>query len=67
MRNLNYCPTCEKEDCFGYEEGHCIALDDSRFKKGCPFFKTREQVAIEKEYCRKRVDELRIKEKNYAE
>ena len=67
MRNLNYCPTCDMDGCFGNEEGHCLVLDETKFKNGCPFFKTREQVETEKEYCRRRVDELRIKEKNYAE
>lgn len=53
--------TCEKVECFGCEEGHCIVLTDNSFKKECPFFKTREQAAKERAYCKARMDEIRIK------
>jgi hypothetical protein len=56
-------PECNRIECFGCEEGHCFVLAKKISKKECPFFKTREQVAQEKEYCRKRMAELRIKEK----
>ena len=52
-------PQCKKTECFGCEEGHCIILTEKKFKKECPFFKTREQVAQEKEYCRERLANIR--------
>lgn len=56
-------PECNRIECFGCEEGHCVILAKNIGKKECPFFKTREQVAQEKEYCRNRLAEMRIKEK----
>ena len=56
-------PECNQIECFGCEEGHCLVLVKKTGKKECPFFKTREQVAQEKEYCRNRLAEMRIKEK----
>lgn len=60
MKDLNKCPVCLTEECFGCEEGRCIVLTKKDFGgRKCPFFKTREQVAKEKEYCRQRMAELR--------
>lgn len=50
------CPTCGRSECFGCEDGHCLVLTDNEFNKDCPFFKTREQVAEEQEYCRNRLN-----------
>lgn len=59
-------PVCNKTECFGCDDGHCIVLSKKITNKVCPFFKTREQVAEEKEYCRNRWQELE-EENNYAE
>jgi hypothetical protein len=57
MAYMKNCPICGKEDCFGYENGHCVVLVENNFTKDCPFFKTQEQVAQEQEYCRQRMAE----------
>ena len=60
MSELSRCPTCKVVECFGYDDGYCMTLTGNDFgDKECPFFKTREQVAEEREYCRKRMAELR--------
>lgn len=41
---------CEgkKKDCFAYLNGRCRALCDGDFKKkDCPFYKTKQQKALE--------------------
>ena len=60
-------PVCDNNDCFGCEDGHCIVLTSNNFNKHCPFYKTREQAAEEKAYCRYRMDEMKYKENHYAE
>ena len=52
-------PTCGEVECFACDDGHCIILTKKNFKKACPFFKTKEQVKNEKEYCRQRMAGLR--------
>ena len=53
-------PTCNRAECFGCQEGECLVLIENNFgQKGCPFFKTKEQVESEKEYCRERLNEIR--------
>ena len=53
------CPTCGREDCFACKEGHCLILVRNDFgDRSCPFFKTNEQVAKEKEYVQKRLDSI---------
>lgn len=53
-------PVCAVEKCAAWEGGYCTALTDNNFGvRKCPFFKTREQVAKEKEYCEKRLDEIK--------
>ena len=59
MIDYEKCPTCNKAECAGCEEGHCLILTKNDFNKECPFFKTKEQVAEEREYCRKRMAELK--------
>lgn len=55
MKDMEKCPDCNRTECFGCEDGRCVVLIDNNFKKmKCPFFKTREQVKQEKEYCRER-------------
>ena len=48
--NIEKCPTCDRAECAGCEDGHCVILTENWFKRDCPFFKTREQVAEEKAY-----------------
>lgn len=57
--NYQKCPSCNRKECFACEEGHCVVLIDNDFDyRECPFYKTKEQVAEEREYCRNRVAEL---------
>ncbi len=44
--NLINSPLCEqkKDNCFAFEQGHCVCLTNTEFKKSCPFFKTYKQV-----------------------
>lgn len=45
---LGICPDCDNRECFGNEGGKCRVLVDNNFGgKPCPFFKTKEQLAIE--------------------
>lgn len=45
MKDIEKCPVCGKDDCFGCDEGHCIVLSKNDFKnKECPFYKTKEQA-----------------------
>lgn len=56
-------PTCNVKECFACEEQHCVILSKKDFGvRKCPFFKTREQVEQEKEYCKKRLEDIRILE-----
>ena len=45
-------PICEqnKKDCALFVEGHCIGLKDTKFKRSCPFYKTPDQVRVEREW-----------------
>lgn len=53
-------PACAETECASCEEGRCNALAVNDFwPRKCPFFKTREQVAKEKEYCEKRLADIR--------
>lgn len=55
-------PTCTMAECNACVECHCIALIDNDFGgKPCPFFKTKEQAEMEKEYCEKRLYEIKDK------
>lgn len=56
--NIEKCPTCDRAECAGCEDGHCVILTENWFTRDCPFFKTREQVAEEKAYCEKRKAEI---------
>ncbi len=58
MSNLGKSPACILEECAGWENGHCVCLVENNFSGKCPFFKTREQVAKEKEYCNQRIAEI---------
>lgn len=54
-------PTCAATECANCEKGQCIALTDNNFgTRRCPFFKTREQAAMEREQYEKRLAEIRI-------
>ena len=35
-------PPCDKAACFAYADRGCRVLTDTRFKRGCPFFKDAE-------------------------
>lgn len=52
MKNDN--PRCERRNCFGNEQGHCRILIQKR-KEPCPFYKTDEQIAEEKEKTKARL------------
>lgn len=58
MRNKPWeCPVCywQMFDCQAYDYGICIALTDVNFKRGrCPFFKSRNQVMLERLKARER-------------
>ena len=47
MKDINKCPTCDKVDCAGYEDGRCVVLKDKIKNKECPFYKTKEQAEEE--------------------
>lgn len=64
MSEFVRCPTCDKVECFGHDEGFCMVLIRNDFAKECPFFKTKEQVAREREYCQMRMAELRVNKEN---
>lgn len=58
--NEKICPACDKAECFGCEDGACLVLIKNDFGyKECPFFKTREQVEKERQYCRNRMATIR--------
>lgn len=60
MTDVKQFPTCAAVECAACEEGHCIALIDNNFgKRKCPFFKAKEQAAKEKDYCEKRLADIR--------
>ena len=60
MIDYSKCPTCNVTECFACEEQHCIILTKKDFgTRKCPFFKTKEQVAEEKAYCRQRLADMR--------
>lgn len=42
------CPTCDKVECVGCDNGYCVILTNNQFNRGCPFFKTREQANEER-------------------
>ena len=53
-------PTCDAVECFAIDDGHCLLLVTNDFGyRGCPFFKTRKQVAEEKAYCEKRLANIK--------
>lgn len=41
--------SCERDDCRAWRQGgnNCNALVDTKFKKSCPFYKTKEQYKEE--------------------
>lgn len=53
--DANQCPTCDKVECAGCENGRCAILSDNNFNKDCPFFKTEEQAKAERAYCEERM------------
>ena len=38
-------PKCreDKRKCFAYHLGYCVVLNDTEFKRACPFYKTEEE------------------------
>ena len=60
MRADANCPACRFTECAANDSERCVILISNYFgEKMCPFLKTKEQVAKEREYCRKRMAELR--------
>jgi len=53
-------PSCQRKECFGNENGRCRVLT-ANYKHPCPFFKTREQIAEEKEKTKERLKKYGIK------
>lgn len=51
---------CEQDrcDCAMYQRGSCLSLTDTHFRGACPFYKTREQAALEREQVRERLRAL---------
>ena len=66
MPKLNDCPKCERAECACCAGGYCVVLTNNDFNKDCPFFKTKEQVAKEQEYCQQRLAEIMKEENNNA-
>lgn len=44
-----YDPNCEgnRSDCFAFCDGKCAVLNDTRFGRPCPFYKTKKQCEKE--------------------
>lgn len=49
-------PSCDKTTCFAYANGGCRVLTDTRFKRGCPFFKDAEAKKAEDLLCGQRAE-----------
>ena len=47
-------PPCDKAACFAYADRGCRVLTDTRFKRGCPFFKDAEVKKAEDVLCGQR-------------
>ena len=55
-----YAPACDEVMCFACNGTQCTILDRKKFvNRRCPFFKTREQLEKEREYCRERMAKIR--------
>lgn len=54
--NVDICRDA-KIDCFGFGEfGRCKALDDTRFDKPCPFYKSARQCKFERMYAQAKLE-----------
>lgn len=42
-----------RRQCFAYRNGKCDCLNDTKFRKLCPFFKDRQQVMMNGDTVRK--------------
>ena len=40
-------PKCANGECFACEGGRCVILKETNFRRPCPFFKTKAQLAEE--------------------
>lgn len=49
-------PCCKDSNCFAYWDGKCSALTQTKFSGKCPFFKDREEKALEDIRCKERAD-----------
>ena len=49
-------PPCDKAACFAYADEGCRVLTDTRFKRGCPFFKNAEAKKAEDAFCSQRAE-----------
>ena len=55
--NLNVAlPCCSNSKCFAYWDGKCRALTKTYFNGDCPFFKDKEEKALEDIRCKERAD-----------
>lgn len=66
MKDINKFPTCDKADCAGCQDGHCIVLTNNKFDKECPFYKTKEQAEKEQAYRAERLAKIFEEEDYYA-
>lgn len=49
-------PKCHYlSNCFANEGGRCRCLTNTDFKRGCPFYKTKKQLRIERKAIRERL------------
>ena len=51
-------PCCKNSKCFAYWDGKCSALTNTSFRGKCPFFKDKEEKALEDIRCKARVGSL---------
>ena len=49
-------PRCNSSKCFAYWDGKCSALTNTSFRGKCPFFKDKEEKALEDIRCKARVE-----------
>lgn len=43
-------PKCNRSDCFANDGGFCLALRDSTFNNGCPFYKGKDEISMTEIY-----------------
>lgn len=46
---------CANTSCFAHSSGRCLALSNVKCKYACPFYKTQEQISLEREKSKARL------------